>query len=126
MQTQQDSMITALASDYRSVYYVDLDTDNCICYRNDDKTDKQSAEGAQFAFHEAFAEYAETYVAADYRTAFLEFIRTDNIRSGLEKKPIIAYRYLVKKEETERYEMLRMAGVRHPEDRYDHIIHAHA
>ena len=124
MQTQQDSMITALASDYRSVYYVDLDTDNCICYRNDDKTDKQSAEGAQFAFHEAFAEYAEKYVAPDYRKAFLAFIQTDNIRSGLEKEPIIAYRYLVKKEETERYEMLRMAGVRHPEDRDDHIVHA--
>ena len=32
--TQQDYMITALASDYKSVYYIDLDTDECICYRS--------------------------------------------------------------------------------------------
>ncbi|MCR5480231.1 MAG: hypothetical protein K6F27_10290 [Ruminococcus sp.] len=30
--TRQDHMITALASDYTSVYYVDLDTDESICY----------------------------------------------------------------------------------------------
>jgi len=123
MRTQQDNMITALASDYRSVYYVDLDTDNSICYRNDDKTDT-TAEGMQFAFHQTFAEYAEKYVADDYREGFLDFIKTDNIRSALEKEPIIAYRYLVQKGETERYEMLRMASVRHPEDRVDHMIHA--
>ena len=27
-------MITAMASDYRSVYYVDLDKDEGICYRS--------------------------------------------------------------------------------------------
>ena len=124
MRTQQDNMITALASDYRSVYYVDLDTDNSICYRNDDKTDTTAAEGMQFAFHQTFAEYAEKYVADDYREGFLDFIKTDNIRSALEKEPIIAYRYLVQKGENERYEMLRMASVRHPEDRVDHMIHA--
>ncbi len=30
---QQDKMITALASDYRSVYHVDLDLDEGVCYR---------------------------------------------------------------------------------------------
>ncbi len=124
MRTQQDNMITALASDYRSVYYVDLDTDDCICYRNEDKDDVTATEGTQFAFHKVFSEYAESYVAEDYRAGFLDFIRTDNIRAALEKEPIIAYRYLVRKGENERYEMLRMAGVRHPDDRADHLIHA--
>ncbi len=36
---QQDSMITALASDYRSVYYIDLDSNQGICYRKDDRAD---------------------------------------------------------------------------------------
>ena len=31
--SQANSMITALSSDYRSVYYVDLDKDEGICYR---------------------------------------------------------------------------------------------
>lgn len=30
---EQDKMITALASDYRSVYHVDLDTNDGVCYR---------------------------------------------------------------------------------------------
>ena len=33
--TQQDSMITAMSADYRSVYYVDLDNDEGVCYRGD-------------------------------------------------------------------------------------------
>ncbi|MEE3454220.1 MAG: hypothetical protein VZQ29_01150, partial [Succiniclasticum sp.] len=34
---RQDKMITALASDYRSVYFVDLDTDQSICVRSGSK-----------------------------------------------------------------------------------------
>ena len=30
-----NNMITAMASDYRSVYHVDLDTDDAVCYRAD-------------------------------------------------------------------------------------------
>ena len=34
-QKDLDSMITAMASDYRSVYHVDIDTDDAVCYRAD-------------------------------------------------------------------------------------------
>ena len=33
---EQDNMIKALASDYRGVYYVSLDTDEAICYKKDE------------------------------------------------------------------------------------------
>lgn len=55
----------------------------------------------------------------------MQFIAPDNIRRRLEKETIIALRYLtVGKNGQETYEMLRMAGVRHAEDRDDHTVHA--
>ena len=121
---EQDSMITAMASDYRSVYYVDLDTDDCICYRSDENDENAIAEGTHVRFKSTFSAYAFDRVAEEYREAFLDFIKPDNIRSRLETESLIALRYLVKYEGIERYEMLRMAGVRHPKDRDDHIVHA--
>ena len=87
---QQDKMITALASDYRCVYHVDLDRDDAVCYR-EDPTDSE---------------------------------QTKYIQSALSNELIIAYRYLAQRNGKEYYEMIRMAGVRHAEDRDDHIVHA--
>ena len=120
----QDSMITALASDYRSVYYVNLDADEGICYRADPKLERALIEGQHFAYHETFADYADLYVDEAYRDGFMHFIDPDNVRKRLETESIIAYRYLVRRYGKETYEMLRMAGVRHAEDRTDHIVHA--
>ncbi len=59
-------MITALASDYRSVYYVDLDTGRSICYRRDDVSDDGIGPGDSFDYIEKFGEYAKKYVADYY------------------------------------------------------------
>jgi len=121
---EQDSMITAMASDYRSVYHVDLDADDAVCYRADPGDPNQTPEGVHFRFHERFAGYCGLYVDETYRDAFLRFIDPDNIRAALAAENIIALRYLVRRGGKEYYEMLRMAGVRHPSDRDDHIVHA--
>ena len=120
----QDSMITAMSSDYRSVYYIDLDSDEGVCYRGDPKDKDQTAEGVKFPFHERFVWYAENSVEESYREGFLNFIDPDNIREGLSKEPILAYRYLAKRNGIEYYEMIRVAGVRHAEDRVDKKVHA--
>ena len=119
-----DSMITAMASDYRSVYHVDIDADDAVCYRSDPLDSRQTPEGVHFPFHERFVEYGNLYVDEEYREGFLEFVDPDNIRAALETQDIIAYRYLARRGGTEYYEMLRMAGVRHAGDREDHIVHA--
>ncbi len=121
---EQDKMITALASDYRSVYYVDLDSDDSICYRSDSKVTDDVKEGEHFSFREKFSEYAREYVDEAYREGFLDFIEPSSIRKKLETEVILVYRYLIHREGKESYEMLRMAGVRHAEDRIDHIVHA--
>lgn len=124
LRTRQDHMITALASDYRSVYYVSLDTDECICYRSEVTPEEGPQVGDHFSYIDAFTRYANDRVAESYREGFLQFIDPDNIRKRLENEVIIAYRYLVMNHGEESYEMLRMAGVRHAEDREDHIVHA--
>ena len=124
MREQQDKMITALASDYRSVYHIDLDSDDGVCYRADPDDPEQTKEGVHFPFAERFRWYAEHSVDPDYREDFLQFIQPENIRNGLAKSPIIAYRYLVHRCGKNYYEMIRMAGVRHAADRDDRIVHA--
>ena len=47
---QQDKMITALASDYRSVYHIDLDLNDGVCYRADPEDKEQTAEGVHFPY----------------------------------------------------------------------------
>jgi signal transduction histidine kinase/ActR/RegA family two-component response regulator len=60
----------------------------------------------------------------EYKEGFLQFIDPDNVRSVLATENIMAYRYLARRGGAEYYEMLRMAGVRHPADRDDNIVHA--
>ena len=119
---QLDSMITALASDYRSVYYVDLDTDQAICYRNDEQNDDISQDD-RFQFSKVFRNYAYECVAEDYREQFLEYIKPENIKKALQNNIIIAFRYLVNKNGEESFEMLRMADVNRG-DEEDGTIHA--
>jgi len=114
--SQQDQMITAMAADYRSVYYIDLDNDEGICYRSDPADPEQTPEGIHFSFSERFKWYADNNVAEKYREGFIDFIKPENIKKSLEKEPIIAYRYLAKRAGREYYEMIRMASVKHSGD----------
>lgn len=118
-----DSMITAMASDYRSVFYVDLDSDRAVCHRRDE-SDVRIAKDDEFKFSEAFIQYANEYVTENYREQFLDFIKPENIREGLSKSVIIALRYLVSKDGIESYEMLRMADVNKQDANRDEVIHA--
>ena len=120
----QDNLITAMASDYRSVYYANLDEDDAVCYRGDPLDENQSPEGQHFKFSERFKYYAENHVAEEYREGFLKFIDIDNIRNALAESRLITHRYLVRYGDIEYYEMLRMAGVRLVENRDDGIVHS--
>ena len=124
MSKRADSMITALASDYRSVYYVDLDKNYGVCYREHALIEGGLSEGETFDFYETFKSYADKYVIDKYKEGFCEFINAEIIRNRLATEELIAYTYLVNRNGQESYEMLRMAGVRRPEDRDDHIVHA--
>lgn len=119
---EQAGMITALASDYRSVYYLDLENGKAVCYRKDDTVPAAFKAGDQISFFEIFSEYAEKYVTDEYKEKFLSFIDAEHIRSALEKTKLISIRYLVERDGKESYEMLKMAGVKN-EDSEDGRLH---
>ncbi len=123
-QMQANSMITAMAADYRSVYYVNLDENDGVCYREDPDDPDQTRAGEHFPYLERLTWYANHRVTEKYREGFLHFIDPDHIRESLNREPIIAYRYLATRQGQEYYEMIRAAGVRRAEERDDHLVHA--
>ncbi len=122
-QEEQTRMITALASDYWSVYYLDLDRNAGVCYQSHDDLDSGFKVGDRFPYMESVTAYANEYITDEYRAEFLEFIRTENIKEMLSKQRVIAYRYQVERHGKKSWEEVRFAGVRHPEERGDGLVH---
>ncbi len=122
--TQQDKLITALSSDYWSVYYLELDRDEGVCYQSHADIDDGFKVGEHFRYLESVTNYADRYVTEKNREEFLKFVQPEHIRKGLESNRVISFRYSVFRHGKESYEMVRFAGVRHPEDRDDHLVHA--
>ena len=121
-QEQQEKLITALASDYRSVYYLELDSDHGICYQA--RADMHGFHtGEEFDYFESVAAYCEHYVLPEYREEFMAFVQPAAIREGLKENRVISYRYQISVDGRESWEAVRFAGVRHPEDRDDHLVH---
>ena len=121
---ESGKMITALASDYWGVYYLELDKNEGICYQAHTALQEGLKVGEHFPYLNTLTAYAEKYIIEKHRGAFLDFIQPDAIREGLREKLVISHRYMVKRDGRESYEMIRFAGVRHPEDRDDHLVHA--
>ena len=120
----RDGMITAMAADYRSIYFVNLDRDECTCVRaTTELFDGNVWEGKTFSFQNGFRKYAENCISEAYREGFLNFIDPDNIREGLSKEAMLSYRYLTDKDGLQQYEMVRIAGVRTIAERDDQIVH---
>ncbi len=121
---QQTEMITALASDYWSVYYLELDTDDGICYQSHSDITDGFKVGERFKYLASVTSYAKRYVSEEYLEEFLKFIQPENIKKELKEHHTISYTYMVKRHEHETYEMVRFAGVHHPGEKADAEINA--
>ncbi len=122
--TEQENMIKALAADYWSVYYLDLDRDEGICYQSHEDLDHGFKVGERFPYLSSVTAYANEYVTDAYREEFLRFIQPDNVKKELKDERVISFRYLVFRHGHESWEMVRFAGVSHPKDLGDHLVHA--
>ena len=120
---QQNQLITALGSDYWSVYFVQLDKNIGICYQESGE-EKDYRLGQSFPYVESIRAYADEFVTEEYREEFLRFTDPETIRENLRKQRVISYRYLIIKNGKPLYVMIRFAGVRHPEDRDDRLVHS--
>ena len=120
---QQDRMIKALSSDYRSVYYLELDKNAGVCYQA--RTDIPGFKtGESFPYLESVTVYCNQYVTEPYRRQFLEFVQPDAIREGLKDNVVINYRYLICIDGKESWESVRFAGIRRPDEREGDTVHA--
>ncbi|MBR1584032.1 MAG: response regulator [Clostridia bacterium] len=122
-EAEQVKLITALAADYWSVYYLDLDSDEGVCYQSHGDLAGGLRVGDRFPYLASITAYAHQYVTDAYREEFLRFIQPDAIRAGLRDAQITSYRYMVHRHGQDSYEMVRFAGVRHVEEREDHQVH---
>ena len=120
---EQTRMITALASDYWSVYYLDLDRDTGVCYQAHSDLEQGFGAGEQFPYSASAAAYANANIKEEYREEFLRFTQAENVRARLLEQRVIAYRYMVHRHGRDTWEEMRFAGVRRPGDRPDHTVH---
>ena len=118
---QQNRMITALSSDYRSVYYVELDKNHGVCYQA--RTDLPGFKiGESFHYLDAVTAYCNHYVMEPYREEFLEFIQPETIQEKLKENPVISYRYMICIDGKESWEIVKFAGVRDADEEDGTIV----
>ncbi len=120
-QEQQEKMLSSLASDYRSVYYLQLDQNSGICYQARTDLDGLKA-GDEFEYLQTMTAYGNQYVLEPYREEFLSFVQPDAIREGLSESRVISFRYMVNIGGKESYEAVRFATVRRDDERDDQEI----
>ena len=110
-QRQADRVITALSSEYRSVFGADLEQDALHCYRSDEAAGIHA--GERQPYRKWITAYAENSVAEADRAAFLHFTDPESIRDGLAKEHCLAHRYLTHRNGEERYEQLCFSAGEH-------------
>ena len=121
---QQENVINSLAANYRSVYYVDLDTDDAVCYRADDPLEDAPNLGEHFPYHQTFTSYGERFVNPEYQGEFFRFIEPGEIRRHLAEESVFNYRYLAKHHGEERYEQLRISAANTVANETGMVVHA--
>ena len=114
---QQSRMITALSSDYWSVYYLNLETDDGVCYQAHGDLDGTGFKvGEEFKYLPSVTAYANQYITEPYLETFLAFIQPDAVRAGLRKSNVISYTYMVTRHGKETYETVRFAAMKDPNE----------
>ena len=120
---ESEKMITALSADYWSVYYLELDTDDGVCYQAHADINDGFKVGDRFKYLASVTDYANRYIVESYREEFLKFIQPETIKENLKKNRVISYTYMVSRNGKESYEAVHFAGVHNPDDPDDKEIH---
>lgn len=124
-QEQQSKMIAALASDYWSVYYLELDKDEGVCYQSHAELGESGLRvGERFKYLSAVTAYANRYITEQYLDEFLRFVQPESIINGLKKRNVISYTYMVRRQGKESYETARFAGVRNKSDKEGQVSYS--
>lgn len=124
LRTRHNHMINALASDYRSVYYLNLDSDTGICYQSHTDLEGDGFKvGERFRYLESVTAYAKKYVTENYLEEFLEFISPESVMNGLKDSRVISFTYVINRRGKEAYEAVKFAKVTSPGEKDDSSVH---
>ena len=119
---ESEKLITALSADYWSVYYLELDTDDGVCYQAHSDISDGFKVGDRFKYLASVTDYANRYIVDSYREEFLKFIQPETIKENLKKNRVISYTYMVSRNGKESYEAVHFAAVTNPNDPNDYEI----
>ena len=108
--SEANSMLRAIASDFTSIYNVDLDRNVCTCLSRINKINTSNNPGEHFPYMENIIHYAKN-VTENYRDEFIAFLSPENIRQNLSVDKVSVLRYTINRDGNEVYEMVRVAAV---------------
>ena len=109
-------IVTALSSDYRNVYYLNLDKGRGVCHKALGR-DCGLRPGQEFPFMEVMEMYAHTFVAEEDQEAFVRFLQPEAIRQALKKDHLITRVFKIHRKNLERCMAVRIAAINHPDNR---------
>lgn len=121
--SQSTSIAAALSSDYRNIYYRNLDKDKGICYKAQGH-DCGLHPGQEFYFRETIESFAKNFVVEEDRKKFLEFMHPQNIREALMEKSVVTLLFRGRRHGEEIYMTARVAAIKHPDNLTGHGLHA--
>lgn len=116
-------IITSLASDYRTVLYLNLDTDKGTCYKAVGR-ECGLVPDLDFAFSETMEKYANTFVATADQDRFLQAMHPEEIRKALSNKNLVTHLYKIRREEIESYMTVCIAAIKHADNQSGFGLHA--
>lgn len=116
-------IVSSLASDYRNVCYLNLDTDKGICHKALGQ-DCGLKPGQEFPFTETMERYAMTFVASEDQEAFLRFLQPKEISKALKKSSLVSRVFKIHRDALKTYMQVRIAAINHSSNRAGFGIHA--
>lgn len=92
-QKQNNAVLLALAAEYSSVYYINLNDDSLVPYRYDSLMKKRFAMTENMVYRDSIKKYIEDVVLEDDREDLLQCASLENLRRKLKNRASIRKQY---------------------------------
>lgn len=109
-------MIEALSGNYDGVFFVNLDTDEGICYQPNMRMTTEIFPGKHCSYMESVERFAKNHVVEKYRKDYMDFMHPETIRKRLENENVITFIYQADYDGEEIFETVRIAEVPHSDN----------
>ena len=116
LHSRANRMIEALSGNYDGVFFVNLDTDEGICYQPNMRMTTEIFPGEHYSYMESVESFAKKHVVEKYRKDYMYFMHPETIRKRLENENVITFIYLADYDGEEIFETVRIAELPHSDN----------